>query len=327
MEAREAARRVRRVAEDSWYFRRFELMARGVISPRRPLALSFGNCQAEPLRQILGRSQSFAELYETIRVPPAHTMTRRQVALLRHVLPKASLLVGQPVSNNYRNLALGTDQISALLPKQARVVKWPALYWDGIFPFIAYVHIRPRQTIDAPITVYHDLRLIASAHRGYSADEALKFLADYKVPDDGIDFVLRQASRFLGDREEQCDVRIMDYLQDPDIEPHAFYVVNHPRRFVLERIASEVHQLLGLVYGPGSDEWEPLGDTRAPIELDVLRCRGLVGNPHEDWIISGRSWSRDEIVRSHLDWYAVHQEAVVAGVSEHSSRLTALGLL
>jgi hypothetical protein len=254
-------------------------------------------------------------------------MTRRQVAILRKVLSKTSLLVGQPVSDNYRNLGLGTDQISALLPKQATVLKWPALYWDGIFPFLGYVHIRPRQTINAPITTYHDLRLLVSAQRGYSVDETLKFLAGYKIPSDGIAFVLQQASRYLGDREAQCDVRIMDYLRHPGVEPHAFHVVNHPTRFVLERIAGDVHQLLGLAYSDlGDDEWEPLGDTQAPIEPDVLHCRGLDGHPHEDWTVCGRSWSRAEITQAHLKWYAVNQQAIATGVAEHHDRLTALGL-
>jgi hypothetical protein len=292
------------------------------------LALSFGNCQAEPLRQILGRSQSFAERYETIPLPPVQEMTRRQVALFRRVLPKASLLIGQAVKSDYRGFALGTDQISALLPKQAIGMTWPALYWDGIFPFISYVHIRPRHAINAPITTYHDLRLLVSAHRGRSIDETLEFMAHYEIPSDGLDFVLRHASRFLGEREERCDIRMMDYIRQPDVEARAFYVVNHPRRFVLERVAREIHELLGVAYsGLEADDWEPLGYTRAPVESAVLRKRRLEGNAHEDWIIAGRSWSQAEIVRAHLGWYAVNREAVAVGVAEHHDRLTALELL
>jgi hypothetical protein len=255
-------------------------------------------------------------------------MTTRQVALFRRVLPKVSLLIGQEVRSGYRGLALGTDQISALLPKRAMVIKWPALYWDGIFPFVSYVHIRPRQSIDAPITTYHDLRLLVSAHRGRSVDETVKFLAHYEIPSDGLDFVLLQASRFLADREERCDIHMMDYLRRPDIEARAFHVVNHPMRFVLERVASDVHKLLGLAYsGLKADEWEPLGDNRAPVESAVLRRRSLEGNIHEDWIVSGRSWSQAEIARAHLGWYAVNKEAVAVGVAEHRNRLIALELL
>src|SRR5205085_7499609 len=106
MSIRSAAVGMARAGRSKYRLRRFERLARGE-EPRRPLCLVYGNCQAEPLRVLLDESADFADRYETVRIPPVHEINAVQVGKLQRVLHLASLIVAQPIKDNYRELPLG----------------------------------------------------------------------------------------------------------------------------------------------------------------------------------------------------------------------------
>ena len=96
----------------------------------RPLLVVVGNCQAESFRLLLDAGD-----LRTQRVPALHELTAADVVDLHELLSRADLLIGQPTSDDYRGLPVGTRQLRAVLPAGARVALVPSLRYAGLHPF------------------------------------------------------------------------------------------------------------------------------------------------------------------------------------------------
>ena len=75
----------------------------------------------------------------SVRVPPVHELERDDIPHLRRTLAHASVLLSQPIRPDYRELPLGTAQVTAVLPPGAQTVLFPVMRYAGLFPFQAIV--------------------------------------------------------------------------------------------------------------------------------------------------------------------------------------------
>lgn len=295
---------------------KFAQATRRAGTAKRPLAIVYGNCQAEPLRQILAASPQFAASFETVQIPPVHSITGSQLKILEDLLPRIGLIIGQPVSNNYRGMKLGLDQISQRAC-DLRLISWPSLYWEVPFPFMVYVHLQLRQAVDAPIVRYHDLRFLSCASRQLGPAEAAAFLDEYKPAADGLESIIKKSRLTTAEREQKCDIKLFSWIQEPENSNRAFWTVNHPARYVLERVAEEIHHALGL-------DFEKLGgrDLLSGVSAPVHPA----SSGRTDWVVNGKVLPQRDLLALHLDWYAAHPKALSTGLREHEERMDKLAL-
>jgi hypothetical protein len=311
----------------SYTVRRFGVPARA--RRRRPLCLVYGNCQAEPVRALLASSAEFADGYEAVRIPAVHEVSASQIPRLQRVFRAASLIVTQPVKDGYRALPIGTDELTALAPRDCNVIRFPALYYDALYPLQVYVHIDGGRALSAPMTVYHDLRTLCAAAKGSSAEGAVRRVSEYRPPETALHAAAERASAMIRHHESGTDIRVLDsIIAPPDAHARSFFTVSHPSRFVLQRIADSVQDILGFTPASGAlGNGEPLGVFRTPLEQPVIDALGLTSEPTADWIIKGKRVSTADVIRLHLDWYRRRPDVVQAGLSEHADRIAAFGLL
>jgi hypothetical protein len=328
MSSRSAAARVIRVTQAAYNLRRFETLARGA-KPRGRLCVVYGNCQAEPLRVLLNRSSEFADRYEAVRIPAVHEISASQLAKLERVLRAASLIIAQPVKDDYRGLPLGTNQVVALAPRDCSVIRFPALYYDALYPLQVNVIVDDWLAAAAPMTVHHDLRTLCAAANGLSPGEGVRWVSHYRPPEAALRSAAEQAAATVRRRESMTDIRVLDRITaTPQAHARSFFTVDHPTRLVLQYLATSVCDLLGLPAGSDAhDGREPLGAFRAPLEQTVIDVLGLAGDPTSDWVIKGRQVSMEEVIRLHLAWYQERADVVDAGRREHADRIAAFGLL
>lgn len=325
---RSAVAQAVQVPRAAWSLRRFELLARG-LKPRRPICLIYGNCQAEPIRALLAGAPEFAERYEAVRIPPVHLISASQVAKLHRVVRVASLIVAQPIKDAYRGYPLGTGEVLALAPDDCRVIRFPVLYYDALYPFQVNLHIDGRHAVQAPTTMYHDLRTLCAAAKGLRADAALQWMSEYRPPDGALRGIAEKAVATLRERQSTSDITAIDsIITAPGRQAQSFFTVNHPAGFVLERIACSVRAILGSATASDARQSrEPLGVFRTPLERPVIDALGLASEPAPDWVIKGKRIPAADVVRLHLRWYQRHPHVVEAGLLEHSQRIEGLRLL
>jgi hypothetical protein len=296
---------------------------------KAPVAVVFGNCQAEALRRILLTHPDLAAGHHLLRVPAVHEISPRELGLLQRVLPRTQVLITQEVKTDYRDLPLGTDQLVGLLPAAATVIRWPVAYFEGMFPFHVYVN-RDGGAVSppAPITDYHDLRILYAAGQGWDVATTVRWLEDLQLDPDWVRDNADASLRELATREERLQVRISDWIRDPANLTRAFHTINHPSNALVVEMARQVLDHLGY---PDADRvlagrQTYLEHLLPPREPQILRALGTEPDPSEpvDWRTSGGTFTVADVVTAHLGLYAADPQLLAAGLRKHEKRLARL---
>jgi len=295
----------------------------------RPLCLVYGNCQAEPIRALLASSPEFANRYEALPMPAVHEIPPSRLPALQTIIRASSLIIAQPIKDDYRGLPIGTNQIAALAPRDCIVLRFQAMHYDALYPFQFNVLGDDRLGISAPLTAYHDLRTLSAAARGFSTNSAMHWLSHLRPSQHALRTVADHAGALIRTRDSTTDIRLFDSIvARPGAGPPSFFTVNHPSRLVLQRIADSIHEILGLTAATNEvDGRQPLGQYRTPIEQCVIDALGLSLEPTHDWVIDGRRVSTAHIVRRHLAWYRRRPDVVRAALDAHADRIATFGLV
>ena len=274
----------------------------GPVRDGRPLAVVHGNCQAEALRVLLAGSPSFP--WQAVRVPPVHELEASDLTSYDRLLAASTLLVSQPVAHGYRDLPLGTAQVSARLAPGAVVVVWPVVRWQGLHPWQAIV--RAADGAEPPVVPYHDLRTLTGR----------------QPQDPDLLAAARDSTAELVRREAACDVAVSDLLAGAD----AVHTLNHPGNRVLIELARRVQSHVGAPADAADPGRVLLGGVRAPLEPAVLDALGLDAAPQEHWLVAGRQVPPGEVVAAQSAWYATRPDVVAEGMRRYADRLPVLGL-
>ncbi len=272
-----------------------------MTSPRRVVV--WGNCQAAPLGDLL-RAPLDRLGFEVVDLPPVYLLTSDEVADVHALLADTALLVSQPIRDEYRVPGCATATLAGLLPASGRVVTFPLVYYSGSLPYQVTANDADGTRVGAPLTDYHDLRLLLAASRGLTAADVL---ADWpsSAP---VEAVRAHAVASLAElrlRERSCDIVVSDLVADPA----AMFTLNHPNNAVLGEVARRVLA----VVDPDSPavtipEREYLGGIRTPIGLD------------DAWTIAGQTVPWDVVITEHLAWYRTRPDVVRDGLARNVSR-------
>jgi hypothetical protein len=272
------------------------------------VAVVHGNCQAESLRLALDGPD-----LATVRIPPVHELGAADLPHLQRTLARASVLISQPVRAGYRDLPLGTDQLTRDVGPAGAVLRVPVIRFAGLYP--AQVIIRPplHRSAVPPLVPYHDLvTLTEAAGQG----RALTLSAAK---------VAQVAALSMGElrRREQAHetVPVSDLFNAPDFRQ--MRTINHPGNVIWETLARRVRAILGL--GDIVALTRPLLNAiHAPREPEVIEAFGLDALPQHCWFCDGQAVDPGELRRAHLSWYRDHPDAVVEGLRRHASVLSVL---
>jgi hypothetical protein len=278
-----------------------------------PVAVVWGNCQAESIRVLLDASPTFG--LRTVRVPPVHELVLGDLGPLAALLPHVAILVSQPVRDGYRGLPIGTSEMAARLTTGATVVRMPIVRYVGLHPYAAIIRHPSDPAAVPPVVPYHDLRSLAMAAdrpRGRRPEPAtLRAVAAASVAE-------------LARREGGTDVAVSDLLLPSGAG--AAHTLNHPGNPVLLGLARRVQGFLGRPGDAADPGRELLGSISAPVEAAVTAALRLDAPPTTTWTVEGRPVEPQDVHDAHLRWYRDHPAWVQAGLGRHADRMTVLGL-
>ena len=289
------------------------------LEDSEPLWLVVGNCQAEALRIILDGVAD--RPYSTVRIPPVHELERSDLAPLRDLLRRTSVLVCQPIRFGYRDLPLGTAELAAELPREARVIRWPVIRYAGLYPFQVIVRHPGDRSVVPPAVPYHDLRTVVAARDGTSG--ATEW--DVSVESSAIVAVAEASQSELALRERlQCDVGVADVLSHSGAD--AAHTINHPGNGVLTELARRVLRALDITLPVDDPPTTLLGSVMAPLDHRVLSARSITAPARPNWVSHGTKLSPVDVHRAQLQWYRQNPDFVALAIARHSQTLDLLGL-
>lgn len=291
-------------------------VARGSAEPGdRPLLVVHGNCQAESLRVLC--DQAWGQEVTCVRIPPVFELEAGDVEDFHALVRRTSYLVTQPIVDDYRDLPLGTAQITALLPDSARVAMVPVMRWSALMPTHAIV--RAAGVGDPPGVPYHDLRVLASAARGEAVADLSELSAEAVR---AVQEISREQLRVR--QEHHGTVDALSFFEDAGAD--AAWTINHPQNSVLIGVAGQALDRLGLPRAVEDPGRVLLATTTAPVSAAVLEALDLTGTPRVGWRHEGERFTEEEIAATQLAWYAEHPQVVEAGIRRHRDTLEVLGL-
>ena len=267
-----------------------------------------GNCQAESLRLALEGPD-----LATVRMPPVHELEAEDLPHLERILSRVSLLVSQPVRDGYRDLPLGSQELTARLRAGARTVRVPAIRFAGLYPAQAIIRPPSDRSAVPPLIPYHDLRTLARAG-GIDASMALTPAKVRAVAAISLSELRR--------REQDYDtVVVSDLFDSPSFSQ--MRTLNHPGNPIWESLARRLRERLGL--GEGVALARPLLDAiHAPREPAVIDAFGLEAAAQPAWSSAGLLIDPAEVRAVHLAWYREHPDAVSEGLRRHAPTLAIL---
>jgi hypothetical protein len=273
-------------------------------------AVVMGNCQAESLRIMLDGAG-----LHTVRVPPVHELVAADIPHLQRLLDRTTLLVSQPVRDDYHELPVGLRQLSARLAPGARTVVFPVIRFAGLYPTHAIIRPPSDLSLTPPVVAYHDLRTLLAASGAGPALAAVTPAMVRAIAADSIGELTRREAEF-------DTVRVSDLFVRPDFAQ--MRTLNHPGNAIFSAVAERVRQRAGLAEN-AVDPGRPLLDgVHAPRLAAVIDAYALDDEPASDWIVGG-AVVPDALVReAHLEWYAEHPDAVEAGLARHRRALEIL---
>lgn len=290
----------------------------------RPVVV-WGNCQAAPTADLL-RAPLAAAGCEIVDVPPVFLASGDDVRRVREVLADAAALVSQPVRDEYATPGCGTRQLAALLPDDARLVTFPVAFDTRAFPYQVNAHGGDGERVTAPLTDYHDLRILDAAARGWTVEQTVR-----QWPQPAADAVRRatDASRAeLRRREGEIDVPVSDLIDE--LGPAALFTITHPTNALLAAQARRILAALGLPADADPIDVparEYLGERRAPLEPAVAAALGWpVDDTRSEWIVRGDAVPLADVVAAHLQRYAERPDVVTDSLRRHAGRRALLGL-
>ena len=279
-----------------------------------PVAFVHGNCQAESLRVLLATSPTFP--HPLVRLPPVHELTAADLVPLRALLRRTAILLAQPIRDDYRELPIGTRQLAAQLPPDARLLRFPVIRHSGLHPWSAIVRHPSDRSVTPPVVPYHDLRTLAAA-AGRPRPRRAGAAALRAAAADSVAELARRERR-------TADVGVSDLLMRYGVD--AAHTLNHPGNPVLVALARRVQRALGTPQDAGDPGRPLLGGIRAPLEEPVLDALGIAAEPRAHWLVDGAPVSAEHVAAEQARWYVTHPQWVEAGLARHAGRMERLGL-
>ncbi|SDG61836.1 WcbI family polysaccharide biosynthesis putative acetyltransferase [Klenkia brasiliensis] len=283
----------------------------------------WGNCQAESIRRMVAPAGAEHGV-EFVRLPPVFEMDEAEVGRLHELVAVAGVLVTQPVKDEYRVPGCGSEQLVALLPADARVVRVPTTYYEGLFPWQVHAHDAHGARVDAPLTDYHDLRLLQAAVRGSTVEQAVDHLVGCSPDPDAVRDLATASQHELRRRNATLDVDTTDAVVAGGAT--AMWTVNHPANATLREVGAGVLATLGWAGEPAVPDHQMLGSSKAPLDAAVLAALDLdptAARPR--WELAGRDVPWAEVAAAQLALYADRPDVARRAVDRYADRLDALG--
>lgn len=229
----------------------------------------YGNCQANPLGNILQTNAEFAESWEFVPFPkPSFELRQGDWENIEKLLGELDLLITQNVGESHGIFA--SSNLANHLKAGGKVVRIPNAYFSGYMPEVVY--FRAGEPHVTKFCDYHDANFLAffmedPVNAVQKAVDAATDKSQYTQ-----EFVLANAMASINElkrREEECDVTVSDYIEQNWRNDILFYSINHPRTAVLSHMATQILKLLNHSTIDVHDDYEYLDSTRPPIYQSV----------------------------------------------------------
>jgi hypothetical protein len=232
-----------------------------------------------------------------------HTVDEKTINDIFSSLDKYDLIITQNVKTSYRGNSFGTYQFDAA---DCPVIKVTNTYYSGQLPQFGYIY--------DPITKgyftedYNDVMLFKTHFNNLTNhipvyDESL-FIPEYnqKRHEDSLAELI--------DREQDCDVRVADFITKNYRKQKLFHTINHPCKSIVREVLSQVLDILELdLVVP--DFIDNFAVKSYPIYASTSKNLGLEFTDTSNYTINNVVYTPEQMYDKCRDYYSTIPKSVV----------------
>lgn len=217
----------------------------------RKIALINGNCQTSRIKQYLKQNKGFRQEYVFLDIPAIYLLNRNQITELMEnstILKKIKLFISQNISlQNSFDYRLSNQYLISLMDNDIKYIRIPNLYFDVYFPNGGKEQDQEKEKFVRDMFPYNDAiidelqKSKGFTGRGYEIEEIIQIVTlDNLFSHKLLCWILKYRIQQLKEREDACDIKIMDYIEKYYLEKQLFYSRNHPINDVLKVISTRL---------------------------------------------------------------------------------------
>lgn len=215
------------------------------ISKYKPIAGVYGNCQSIFISKIMQNTDVLKKKYIFCEFPFVQDMKEEaKKGFAQEYMKYFSLFIYQNVSvkNNYGKKLATKEFVLETLNSECEKVSIPFVYFKGYFP----QHTKNTRNGNDNICPYGDTKLQMMCEDGVVTEEILKRVRKKDLfSKEEIRENLNETIEELKQREEKCDIQILDYILDNYQSEYLFYSPTHPTNLCLKELVRRICIQLG----------------------------------------------------------------------------------
>lgn len=220
----------------------------------KEIAILHGNCQIGIITQFLLQNPKFYNKYIIFELPPIYLFASDDLdafLLQEDLLLGCRLLITQDISdNNAYDFRLSTNYFKSIMIR-SKVVMIPNLYFDVYFPQAGVnrsnVLVNEFGIDGMGAFQYGDEILADLAKRFHNSADIIEIIKmDNLLTVELLNQLLQERVNDLRQREDKCDVKMLDYILSKYRHERLFYSRNHPVNSVLKELSIRIMQYLNL---------------------------------------------------------------------------------
>lgn len=229
-----------------------------------------GNCQARPLAQII---QSLVPYVNITGIAIVHLLHDAQQPEYAPIFESADLILAQRVTDNYHCSFVRNAELRNKYGDRVRV--WPNLYYAGYNPELFYIRGEARKPLRGPMGDYHSKTIFDAWRRGLNIDEAMQLHHNDDYNSQAYGDIPNKSLEELRKREEETDVRIVEWIVERMWRQRLFFTFNHPAQVLIRELGRRLVQAAGVnmldLPDASINQHEPLGQYRCSINPWVAK--------------------------------------------------------
>jgi Polysaccharide biosynthesis enzyme WcbI len=196
----------------------------------------FGNCQGHAIKKYLEFSD-FYEIYDVKSYSNWELLSNHELCIPVQEIQSADLVIYQPLTdihNCYSTNKKNPTSFFNLLQESCNTISFPRIHNNAIFP----IFHKNKQHSD----------IYGRFTNQVSNEESLIYLYENNLVD--YDFTNRMQENYAisKQKEEKCDVRIIDYILQNIHKRKMFLTQDHPTSCVLNEITKQICDIAGANY-------------------------------------------------------------------------------
>ncbi|WP_372815741.1 WcbI family polysaccharide biosynthesis putative acetyltransferase [Psychrobacter sp.] len=269
-----------------------------------------GNCQAKALETVLNLSDNFRSYFEFSLLPAVHVIKPEQVQQLHEELPSAGLLIGQFVTEQYRDgIGLGLQTLQELTASNSINLSWPSMYFNGYNPELFYFKNKNGSSFNESFDYHHKV-IYSGFIRGLSVSEVSESISNTDRFNNAA-MLAQKSLDELSVRESDLDLKVAQFVTDNFRTERLFWTFNHPSSSVIAEIARQVLERLEIKNDlPNIMPDKLLNNTIYPILPSVEYSLKLNFQRENSIVVRGNRLSEFNMINEYYSIYRKYPELV-----------------